>query len=100
MDKILTLDFITNEDNWGIATSEEVHGTSDKGTKIDYYVHDLSDCPEDAILGRDLFSGYEFIETLQLGMKLAHEGYTDIVLNEVSEDDYYNDDDDPFNDEE
>ena len=88
MGKILSLDFVTDTDKWGCSTSEELHGVSDAGTKIEYRVCDLDECPEDAILGRDLFSAWEFIETLELGMKLAQEGYTGIVANEISEDEY------------
>ena len=81
MEKTLTLDFISDEDQWGCVTSEEISGVSDNGTPINYWVHDLYECPEDAILGRDLFSANDYIEALELGMKLAREGYTEIVCN-------------------
>lgn len=94
MEKLLTVDFVTDEDQWGCVTSEEIHGMSDNGTEINFYVHDLSECPEDAILGRDLFSGAEYLEAIELGMKLAQEGYTGIECNCIKEEDYYDDDDD------
>lgn len=45
-----------------------------------FTVYDLSECPEDAIIGRDLFDGYDYISALQLGMRLAEQGYTDIEV--------------------
>ena len=42
--------------------------------------YNLNECPEDAIIGRDLFDGYNYINALKLGMKLAEEGYTEIEL--------------------
>ena len=51
--------------------------------KIQFFVQDLCECPEDAIIGRDLFSGHDFIEALRLGMKLAQEGYDSIEIEEV-----------------
>lgn len=42
-----------------------------------FSVWNLNECPEDAIIGRDLFDEHDFIKAVQLGMKLAQEGYTD-----------------------
>ncbi len=93
MEKLLTVDFVTDEDNWGCTTSEEIHGFSENGTEINYSVHDLSECPEDAIIGRDLFSGAEYLEAIELGMRLAREGYAGILCNYIKEEDYYEEDD-------
>ena len=50
---------------------------------VDFYysVHNLNECPEDAILGRELFTAEDFVRTMIFGMELANKGYTDIVLN-------------------
>lgn len=50
-----------------------------------YYVYDLTDCPEDAVIGRDLFSAYDWIDAVRFGMKLAELGYDKIVINNVTE---------------
>jgi len=45
-----------------------------------YSVCDLSECPEDATICRDLFSGWEYIDALMLGMKIAKAGYDTITF--------------------
>lgn len=50
-----------------------------------YSVYDLSLCPEDAIIGRALFSGKDYINALKLGMSIAKEGFTDIQEVEENE---------------
>lgn len=54
-----------------------------------FYVGDLNECPEDAILGRDLFDAGDFIDAIKLGMRLAKDGYEDL---EVSYEEYSYDD--------
>ena len=43
-----------------------------------FSVSNLSECPEDAIIGRDLFDADDYIRAVRTGMKLAQEGYTDL----------------------
>lgn len=43
-----------------------------------FQVGDLCECPEDAIIGRDLFTADDFIDAVRFGMDLAKKGYTDI----------------------
>ena len=50
-----------------------------------FYVYNLSDCPEDAIIGRDLFDAYDFIHAVEFGINLARKGYTKIKLTEIKE---------------
>ena len=45
-----------------------------------FSVWNLDECPEDAVIGRDLFDEHDFIKAVQLGMKLAQEGYTDCKI--------------------
>lgn len=52
---------------WDIDTKERL-----------YSVSDLSECPEDAIIGRDLFSGEEALDLIQIGMDFYKKGYTEI----------------------
>lgn len=48
--------------------------------KVFYSVCNLNECPEDAIIVRDLFSAEDYINTLKLGMQLQEKGYTDIEI--------------------
>lgn len=55
-----------------------------KGEKHQVFsVSNLSDCPEDAIIDRDLFSARDFIAAVKYGMRLAEAGYTSIDVVEV-----------------
>ena len=62
--------------------------TKDDEFNISFFAYDLTDCPEDATLTRDLFTGNEYIEALRLGMKLAQAGYTFIDAIHVDKDKY------------
>lgn len=41
--------------------------TSENEPSISYWVSNLNDCPEDAIIPRDLFSAEDYIKALELG---------------------------------
>ncbi len=43
-----------------------------------YGVSDLSECPEDAIIGRALPSGYKILDLIKLGMNYSKIGYDEI----------------------
>ena len=43
-----------------------------------YRVSDLSECPEDAIIGRALLSGEEVLDLVKLGMNYSKMGYDEI----------------------
>lgn len=43
-----------------------------------YEVSDLSECPEDAIIGRALLSGDEVLDLVKLGMNYSKMGYDEI----------------------
>ena len=58
---------------------------SENNHNVHFYVCNLNDCPEDAIIGRDLFNVSDYINTLKLGMKLAQEGYTEIKVEVTDE---------------
>ena len=55
---------------------------TEKG-KVIFQVMDLTYCPEDAVIYRDLFNAHQYINTLKLGMKLAERGYTDIEVESI-----------------
>lgn len=48
--------------------------------QISYYVQNLDQCPEDAIVDRDLFSAEDYIAAIQLGMDMAAKGYTGVSI--------------------
>lgn len=51
----------------------------DDGKTI-FSVCNLCECPEDAIIGRDLFDAHDFVRAVEYGMKLAKDGYTSIEV--------------------
>lgn len=55
---------------------------TEKG-KVIFQVMDLTFCPEDATIYRDLFSANQYIDTLKLGMQLAQRGYDDIEVEYI-----------------
>ena len=67
-------------DNYGVESQklewdhDDFHGN--------FSVHDLCECPEDAIIGRDLFDANDFIYAVRFGMDLRDKGYTDLQINE------------------
>lgn len=54
----------------------------DSAGNLLYDVCNLTDCPEDAIILRSLVSAEEIVEFIELGMKLASEGYTPIHVTD------------------
>lgn len=79
MEKKLVIHVLDECNNY--TRSQEVW--SDDCKKVSYSVYDLSECPEDAVIGRELFSAYQYIEAIKLGMELAKQGYTGIEVNEA-----------------
>ena len=49
-----------------------------------YYVNNLNECPEDAIIGRDLFDGSDWVEAVRYGIELAKQGYDGIEVENVT----------------
>lgn len=48
--------------------------------KVVYEVYNLTDCPEDAVIYRDLISASEYVDILRQGIELAKQGFDDIEL--------------------
>ena len=48
--------------------------------RVRFSVHNLADCPEDAIIGRDLFDASDWIDAVKYGMELAKQGYDEIEV--------------------
>lgn len=61
--------------------------SNEEGKRL-FSVCNLTECPEDAIIGRDLFDAEDYIRAVRFGMELAKAGYDDIedVWLEVEDD--------------
>ncbi len=65
----------TDSDDFAVGVS-----VFDKNDNMVFSVWNLNECPEDAVIGRDLFDEQDFINAVKLGMMLAQEGYTDCKI--------------------
>jgi hypothetical protein len=84
MEKELILDYIESYDDYGELRGQEV---SNDEENIYFGVCNLCECPEDAIIGRDLFTADNYVEALNKGIELAKEGYSKVILGEAQKDD-------------
>lgn len=72
-EKVKALALVDEEDKWGMRSQEVYDGICQL-----FRVYDLTDCPEDAIIGRDLFDAYQWLDAVRYGMELAKQGYTSV----------------------
>lgn len=72
-EKMKVLALVDEEDDWGMCSQEVYDGICQL-----FRVYDLCDCPEDAIIGRDLFDAHQWLEAVRYGMELAKQGYTSV----------------------
>lgn len=52
----------------------------DEDNNITFSVSNMDFCPEDAIIGRSLFTAIDYINTLNKGIELAKKGYDKVVF--------------------
>ena len=88
MSKVFTLNFYDNEDYENHIHRIWNETKDDTVGSVDFFAYDLTDCPEDATLSRDLFTGSEYIDALRLGMQIAKAGYTSIDVIHAQKDKY------------
>lgn len=85
MNNVFNVDIITEHDEWGEPYYQEVKPSAGnfEGEFLNpcYSVSDLTDCPEDATITRSLFSAYQYVDALRLGMKIAQAGFDEIHIN-------------------
>lgn len=75
-----------HNDNEGFDTYNRIEDvTNDPDVNLSFSASDLCECPEDATLFRALFNGWDYIETIELGMKLANLGYDNIEVEHITE---------------
>lgn len=76
MKKILNLDADFKD---GYIVGQRVRD-NDNGTLI-FSAYDLSECPEDATLFRDLFTADDYIRAIRYGIELAKQGYDGVEFD-------------------
>jgi queuine/archaeosine tRNA-ribosyltransferase len=73
--KIKVYGLVEDEDEYGEVFYQKLY---DKEEQVTFFtVSNLNECPEDAIIGRDLFDAADYIKAVRRGIKLAKQGYTD-----------------------
>ena len=73
--KIKIYGLVEDEDEYGEVFYQKLY---DKEEQVTFFtVSNLNECPEDAIIGRDLFDAADYIKSVRRGIKLAKQGYTD-----------------------
>ena len=75
-EKILGLRIKVYEDDFGDVRGEEIEKNEEN---ISFSVFNLDECPEDAIIGRNLFTTDDYIMALNQGIELAKKGYTGVA---------------------
>lgn len=75
-EKILGLRIKVYEDDFGDVYGEEIEKNEEN---ISFSVFNLDECPEDAIIGRNLFTTDDYIKALNQGIELAKKGYTGVA---------------------
>ena len=78
MEKLFEMNVTTWFDDYDNCPESQKVEWDDGVRSGSYYVSNLWDCPEDACIGRALFSADDFIAAIRLGMLLAQDGYTGI----------------------
>ena len=75
--KLYIRNYIDTSEGW--IQRQELY---DKDKEI-YCVNNLADCPEDAIIERDLFSAEEYVEAVRYGIELAKQGFDNIEFDSM-----------------
>lgn len=77
-ENVLSLHYIEGYDDYKGSISYQELQDNDYG--LNFSVSDLSECPEDACIGRDLFSIGNWVDTLNKGIELGKKGFDKIEL--------------------
>ena len=83
MSKELVLEYIESYDDYDNLRGQEI---SNDEEDVYFGVCNLNECPEDAIIGRDLFTADNYVEALNKGIELANKGYTRVIIGEAKKD--------------
>lgn len=71
MKKILKLE--TELDDFGVCEEKVFDGDN-----LLFDVYNMTDCPEDATISRDLFSASQYLRAVRYGIELAKKGYDEV----------------------
>jgi hypothetical protein len=86
MEKIKNLTLYEKESYYeGVYKQQLCNTNEENDISIYFSVSNLSECPEDAIIGRDLFDASDYVQTLRQGIKLAKLGYDDVSVITIKE---------------
>lgn len=88
MDKTYKLK-VTWEEDRDYCDVPRLEVMTDEDGKTIYSVCNLNECPEDAIIARNLVSSYEIVKFIEMGMKLAADGYTSVSVEDELVDSVY-----------
>ena len=80
--KTLKLKLIEKIDNYDECYFQKLWSEDEE---VCYSVSNLCECPEDAIITRDLVSAEEIAGFIELGMRLAEKGYDKISLERITD---------------
>lgn len=72
-------EYATDEDEFAVGVS-----LFDQSDSMVFSAWNLNACPEDAVIGRDLFDELDFIKAVKLGISLAQQGYDDVDFTDAT----------------
>ena len=72
-------EYATDEDDFAVGVS-----LFDQNDSMVFSAWNLNECPEDAVIGRDLFDELDFIKAVKLGISLAQQGYDDVDFTDAT----------------
>lgn len=69
------LEIADEQSEWGMR-EQTVYDPETDGEL--FSVHDLTECPEDATVNRDLFDARDYLRAVRYGIELAKAGYDEV----------------------
>lgn len=72
-------EYATDEDDFAVGVS-----LFDQSDDLVFSAWNLNACPEDAVIGRDLFDEKDFVVAVKLGISLAKQGYDDVDFTDAT----------------
>lgn len=73
------VEYATDEDDFAVGVS-----LFDQNDALVFSAWNLNACPEDAVIGRDLFDELDFIKAVKLSISLAQQGYDDVDFTDAT----------------
>ena len=76
---IFNAEYATDEDDFAVGVS-----LFDQNDSMVFSAWNLNECPEDAVIGRDLFDELDVNNAVNLGISLAQQGYDDVDFTDAT----------------